>query len=68
MNNDTMKKSELQDIIREALLEVIEEGAAEDKQAQNAALAAERAKIAALNKKKQELTAHRIGRNGKCWC
>lgn len=55
-----MKKSELQDIIREALLEVIEEGAAEDKQAQNAALAAERAKIAALNKKKQELTAQQV--------
>jgi hypothetical protein len=60
MNNDTMKKSELQDIIREALLEVIEEGTAEDKQAQNAALAAERAKIAALNKKKQELTAQQV--------
>jgi hypothetical protein len=60
MNNDTMKKSELQDIIREALLEVIEEGAAEDKQAQNAALDAERAKIAALNKKKQELTAQQV--------
>ena len=55
-----MKKSELQDIIREALLEVIEEGTAEDKQAQNAALAAERAKIAALNKKKQELTAQQV--------
>jgi len=60
MNNDTMKKSELQDIIREALLEVIEEGTAEDKQAQNAALAAERAKIAALNKKKQELTSQQV--------
>jgi hypothetical protein len=60
MNNDTMKKSELQDIIREALLEVIKEGEAEDKQAQNAALAAERAKINALNKKKQELSAQQV--------
>jgi len=60
MNNDTMKKSELQDIIREALLEVIEEGPAEDKKAQDAALAAEKAQIAALNKKKQELTAQQV--------
>lgn len=55
-----MKKSELQDIIREALLEVIEEGPAEDKKAQDAALAAEKAQIAALNKKKQELTAQQV--------
>jgi hypothetical protein len=60
MNNDTMKKSELQDIIREALLEVIEEGAAEDKKAQDMALAAEKAQIAALNKKKQELNAQQV--------
>lgn len=55
-----MKKSELQDIIREALLEVIEEGTAEDKKAQDAALAAEKAQIAALNKKKQELSAQQV--------
>ena len=60
MNNDTMKKSELQDIIREALLEVIEEGPAEDKRAQDAALAAEKAQIAALNKKKAELSAQQV--------
>lgn len=55
-----MKKSELQDIIREALLEVIEEGTAEDKKAQDAALAAERAQLAALNKKKSELSAQQV--------
>ena len=55
-----MKKSELQDIIREALLEVIEEGPAEDKRAQDAALAAEKAQIAALNKKKAELSAQQV--------
>lgn len=55
-----MKKSELQDIIREALLEVIEEGTAEDKKAQDAALAAEKAQIAALNKKKQELSSQQV--------
>lgn len=55
-----MKKSELQDIIREALLEVIEEGPAEDKKAQDAALAAEKAQIAALNKKKQELSSQQV--------
>ena len=55
-----MKKSELQDIIREALLEVIEEGTAEDKKAQDMALAAEKAQIAALNKKKQELNAQQV--------
>jgi hypothetical protein len=60
MNKDTMKKSELQDIIREALLEVIDEGAAEDKNAQTAALNAEKSKIAALNKKKQELTSQQV--------
>ena len=55
-----MKKSELQDIIREALLEVIDEGAAEDKNAQTAAMNAEKTKIAALNKKKQELTSQQV--------
>lgn len=55
-----MKKSELQDIIREALLEVIEEGTAEDKKAQDAAMAAEKAQIAALNKKKQELNSQQV--------
>jgi hypothetical protein len=60
MNNDTMKKSELQDIIREALLEVIEEGTAEDKKAQDMALAAEKAQLAALNKKKAELTSQQV--------
>lgn len=56
-NQDTMKQSELQDIIREALLEVIEEGTAEDKKAQDTALAAEKVQIAALNKKKSELAS-----------
>jgi hypothetical protein len=60
MNNDTMKKSELQYIIREALLEVIEEGTAEDKKAQDMALAAEKAQVAALNKKKAELSAQQV--------
>ncbi len=55
-----MKKSELQDIIREALLEVIEEGAAEDKKAQDMALAAEKAQLAALNKKRQELSTQQV--------
>ena len=55
-----MKKSELQDIIREALLEVIEEGTAEDKKAQDMALAAEKAQVAALNKKKAELSAQQV--------
>lgn len=55
-----MKKSELQDIIREALLEVIEEGSAEDKKAQDVALAAEKAQIAALNKKKSELNSQQV--------
>ena len=55
-----MKKSELQDIIREALLEVIEEGSAEDKKAQDVALAAEKAQIAALNKKKAELNSQQV--------
>lgn len=55
-----MKKSELQDIIREALAEVIEEGAAEDKKAQDVALAAEKAQIAALNKKKSELNSQPV--------
>ncbi len=55
-----MKKSELQDIIREALLEVIEEGTAEDKKAQDMALAAEKAQIVALNKKKQELSSQQV--------
>jgi hypothetical protein len=60
MNNNTMKKSELQDIIREALLEVIEEGTAEDKKAQDMALAAEKAQLAALNKKRQELSTQQV--------
>ncbi len=55
-----MKKSELQDIIREALLEVIEEGTAEDKKAQDMALAAEKAQLAALNKKRQELSTQQV--------
>ena len=55
-----MKKSELQYIIREALLEVIEEGTAEDKKAQDMALAAEKAQVAALNKKKAELSAQQV--------
>lgn len=55
-----MKKSELQDIIREALLEVIEEGTAEDKKAQDMALAAEKAQLAALNKKKAELSTQQV--------
>lgn len=60
-----MKKSELQDIIREALLEVIEEGPAEDKKAQDMALAAEKAQIAALNKKKAELSAQQVAPEDK---
>lgn len=52
-----MKKSELQDIIREALLEVIDEGQAEDQAAQDRAKAAIQTQIAALNKKKSELSA-----------
>ena len=55
-----MKKSELQDIIREALAEVIEEGTAEDKRAQDVALAAEKAQVAALNKKKAELNSQQV--------
>jgi hypothetical protein len=65
MNKDTMKKSELQDIIREALLEVIEEGPAEDKRAQDMALAAEKAQIDALNKKKAELSAQQVAPEDK---
>jgi len=65
MNKSTMKKSELQDIIREALLEVIEEGPAEDKKAQDMALAAEKAQIAALNKKKAELSAQQVAPEDK---
>ena len=60
-----MKKSELQDIIREALLEVIEEGPAEDKRAQDMALTAEKAQIAALNKKKAELSAQQVAPEDK---
>ena len=52
-----MKKSELQDIIREALLEAIEEGQAEDKAAQDREKAAIQTQIAALNKKKSELSS-----------
>ena len=52
-----MKKSELQDIIREALLEVIDEGQAEDQAAQDRTKAAIQTQIAALNKKKSELSA-----------
>lgn len=60
-----MKKSELQDIIREALLEVIEEGTAEDKRAQDMALTAEKAQITALNKKKSELSAQQVAPEDK---
>lgn len=52
-----MKKSELQDIIREALLEVIDEGQNEDKAAQDREKAAIQTQIAALNKKKSELSS-----------
>ena len=52
-----MKKSELQDIIREALLEVIDEGQNEDKAAQDRQKAAIQTQIAALNKKKSELSS-----------
>ena len=57
MNKSTMKQSELQDIIREALLEAIEEGQAEDKAAQDREKAAIQTQIAALNKKKSELSS-----------
>ena len=59
-NNETMKKSELQDIIREALLEVIKEDAAADEKAQKMALAGAKEQINALIKKKSELSSRQI--------
>ena len=54
----SMKAKQLRRLVREAIQEVLNEGAAEDKAAQDAAKAAEAKQLAALNKKKSELAAN----------
>ena len=51
-----MKAKQLRRIIREAIEEILAEGPAEDKKAQDAAKQAETAKLQALQKKKSELS------------
>ena len=53
--NNTMKKSELKKLVREAIKTVLSEDAQADKAAQDAKKVAIDKEIAALNKKKQEL-------------
>jgi hypothetical protein len=57
-NTDKMKKIDLQEIVRKAIQEVLNEDAAADKAAQDAAKKAEQTQLAALNKKKSELASN----------
>ena len=58
-NNNKMKVSELQEIIRKAIVETLNEDPTADKAAQDAEKASVQKQIAALNKKKAELNTNK---------